>query len=125
MKATYIFILAVVIIFSSCCHELQCTDTGVQASIKLTSFTSAELDTVILSRFIKGSNFSSLVDQVILDSNTTTITHYTWDSLSYFYNGTQTLIPITHGYDFEIFVPATNTLAKIDNINEPQSHEEV
>jgi hypothetical protein len=108
-------------ILSSCCHILQCTnDTTILNHITFLNFTKSELDTVIVKRFVQQTNFASPMDIFILDSLNTSLVGS--DSTSYSVtNFGNYRFNITVGYDYEILIPATNTLAKINNLLEPQT----
>jgi hypothetical protein len=106
---------------SSCCHNIVCSNNNVSLNnIGLINFNEIESDTIILRRFAQGSNFQTLIDSVLLDSNNSRIDRTVADTVVYNYYLSNSFT-INSGYDYEIYVPATNTLAKVDNFFEPQS----
>ncbi len=111
-----------IIIFSSCCHELNCSTSSVQ-QFGLVSFTSSDLDTIIIKRFSQGSNFRTLIDSMVLLSTNS----------NPYVIGDTTLLSITNssafsvkpGYDFKVLIPSTNELLQINNIVEKQTEQKV
>ena len=91
------------------------------------NFTKSEIDTVIVRRFAQKTNFAAQIDSLILDSLNCQIIFYPYDSIPVysifgFVNNSFNIVP---GYDYEIFVPATNTLETINNILQPQTQQKV
>ena len=128
-----VLIISVAFIFStilsSCCHELQCANSfTLLNNFSLINFTKSELDTVVVRRFAQETNFTTPIDSFVLDSLNCQITlFYNNDSIPNctVYDFVGNPFNITVGYDYEIFIPTTNTLAKISNLLEPERSEKV
>ena len=78
------------------------------------SLTAAELDTIILRKFVKGSSFTQQIDSVLvidpyqLENDTATAGAFSGSDV------------LKSKYDYEIYVPAINRLTKITDMFEPQ-----
>jgi hypothetical protein len=114
------------IFLSSCCHDITCS-TAVIDEIGFISFTNSSVNNLVLRRFVKGTNFNVQKDSVIIDSFHTINRYQRGDTIivtpgNYYSSSPDTLYQynISAKYDFEIFVPSTNTLVKIDKITEKQ-----
>jgi hypothetical protein len=120
MKAIVPFLFIIVsICFSSCCRQIQCTNTGAYGiySIGMIGFDSTELDSVIVTKFVIGSGFTYNHGSFELDSSNCSIKY---GDTTYFNIGID-IFQLNPGYDYEIIIPATNTLVKIDNMIQPQT----
>jgi hypothetical protein len=115
-------LFAVVAIFSSCCHTIDCMPAYIN-SFTFVSYDSSAIAAAILRRFPKGSNFKTIQDSVLLENylndryqqgDTTIIQTYVDNNNP---NGHPPAVLYT-GYDYEVFVPSTNTLIKIDKLIE-------
>ena len=84
--------------------------------IGLINFMEAESDTIILRRFTKGTGFAALHDSMVITQSNANLQrqHDTVLVLSSF-DGNKM---ITSDYDFEIFLPATNSVYKLNAITE-------
>jgi hypothetical protein len=115
-------------ILSSCCHEVQCTNNDTLLNnITFFNFQKSDLDTVIVRRFTQNTNFAIPIDSFILDSLNSHLDYYPYDSTATYsiYDFVGNSFNIAVGYDYEIFIPVTNTLAQISNILEPQSETKI
>jgi len=110
------------IYFTSCCYEIQCTNSGVVVrSIAFPQFTTDQIASIVIRRFNQNSNFQKPIDSLLINSANSVINSAVSDTPVVQLNFQ--IKYITPGYDFEIFVPSTNTLAKITNILQPPSQE--
>lgn len=117
----YFSSLIFLVSLTSCCKQKDCL-TGHITEINLASYTSSDIDTIIIRRFSPASGFNNLIDTVMLNPLNS----------SAFPNGDTTRVYISDtsvamkaNYDYEIFIPATYTLAKISNIVAPQKQHQV
>jgi len=83
-------------------------------TVNTIGFTAAERDTIILRKFVKGSNFSQMIDTTLINvsynqSNDTATAGYFTDA------GT-----LKSNYDYQLFFPVIHKLVKITDLNEPQ-----
>jgi hypothetical protein len=117
----YIFAFIFIFFFSSCCKQKDCL-IGHINEISLASFTASDIDTIVVRRFTKASNFNNLLDTINL----------TYSNSNSYPNGDTTTIYVSDtslamkaNYDYEIYIPATNTVAGISNIIAPQTQHQV
>jgi len=117
----YVFGFIFITSLTSCCKQKDCL-TGHITEISLASYTASDIDTIIVRRFIKASNFNSLVDTITLS----------YSNSSSYPNGDTTAVHISDtslamkaNYDYEIYIPATNTVARVSNIIAPQKQHQV
>ena len=103
------------------CKEVPCGPAIPQ--LNFISFPDSETDTIFIRRFIKSSNFSTLLDTFFIDKHNSRylISNDTLDIGSSF-NGDNGLLS---KYDYEIFIPQTSQLFKISEINEENSSHRV
>jgi len=111
-KNTLLCILPIFLLVS--CDRPPCEKANYY--IALTSFTNAESDTIVIRRFTKASNFTSLKDTFLLS-----------ETSSHFQRNNDTLLvlqpieqnnSITSTYDYEVFLPGANKLFQISDIVE-------
>jgi len=107
------FVLSVAL-FS--CKDCPCIKA--QLKFDLIGFSDSEADTIILRRFDLNGNFNLLKDSFLLHNNrytrlndTLKLVAYTGDAL------------LESNYNYEIFFPATGSLYRIFEINEPISYQ--
>ena len=88
--------------------------------ISTVGLTAVEIDTMILRKFTKGSNFTSRIDTLSINpSNALFQFPYTTKDTS-FMGVLSPDILLKSKYDYEIFIPAVNKLVRITAISEPQ-----
>lgn len=88
--------------------------------IATVGLTAAEIDTIILRKFTRGSNFSSRIDTLSLNSSNAVFQFpYTTKDTS-FLGILNPDVLLKSKYDYEIFIPAVNKLVRITAISEPQ-----
>lgn len=110
-----LFAIPLIAIFSSC-HNCICAPSD---GLKLATITfdSTEIDTLIIRKFQKGSNFTSLIDSLQWDRTIVLFTKFN----DTFQMGTwRGDIQLKSQYDYQVYVPATNRTFKITEMNEPQ-----
>jgi len=112
MRQPFTFFIIISLIFFSCSYE--CSNATVNFS--LVSFQPGETDTIIVRKFIKMSNFISLLDTFSLNQFNSSF-NTTNDTLDIRYSfGTDN--GLLSKYDYEIYLPGINKLYKISEINE-------
>lgn len=117
----YVFGFIFTIILTSCCKQKDCL-TGHITEISLASYSPSDIDTIIVRRFIKASNFNTFVDTINLN----------YSNSGFYPNGDTTAVYISDtslamkaNYDYEIYIPATNTVTRVSNIIAPQKQHQV
>jgi hypothetical protein len=79
------------------------------------------VDTIITRKFLKGSNFSQLIDTLQWDRSRVDFRKYTDTFQMVSWSGDITL----HSqYDYQVFIPAGNRTFNVAEINEPQRMDE-
>ena len=116
---TVIFILTVSI--TSCCKTVDC-ERG-YLDIATINFTRQQSDTFIIRRYKVNTNFTELVDTLLLARNVNAyysdIGLDTSSVLMYDSNP----FKINTGFDYVLFFPATNTIRKISDIKETKNQQ--
>ena len=105
--------LTVILFLISCARQPCSMANSVPA---LVSFSEAETDTVVVRRFSKATNFTTLKDTFLLTSATANFQRMS-DTTLLLQNIDQYNI-ITSIYDYEIFIPKANRLFKISDVVE-------
>ncbi|HEU5051752.1 MAG TPA: hypothetical protein VFT78_01500 [Hanamia sp.] len=106
---------------SSCCKQKDCL-TGHITEIDLASYSASDIDTIVVRRFIKASDFQNLVDTVILNQINSRVYPNGDTTRVHLYD---TSVALKATYDYEIYIPATRTVAKVSNIVAPQMQHQV
>lgn len=90
-----------IILFSSCCHAERdvCVDKSAP-DISFTGFTTEELDTIIMTGYQPGSNFTVVTKAEIIDTTVTTRPPYP--------DTHETSLMPEEGYEWKIVIPAAN-----------------
>jgi len=117
----YFYGLVFLVSISSCCKQRDCL-TGHITEIDLASYTSSDIDTIIVRRFVRASNFHNLIDTIML--NQTNSNGYVNGDTTRVYIS-DTAVAMKANYDYEIYIPATNNVAKVSNIVAPQKQHQV
>ncbi len=112
MRQLFTFFIIISIAFFSCSYE--CSNATVNFS--LVSFQAAETETIIVRKFTKMSNFTSLLDTFSLNQLNSSYSN-TNDTLEV-RNSYGTDNGLLSKYDYEIYLPAINRLYKVSEINE-------
>src|SRR5665647_1163812 len=121
MKTKITILLAIIISLTSCCHKEDCL-TGNFDAIYFTSFVSSDIDSITIRRFSTTSNFNTPIDTIFLTaSNSVQFPH--GDTTKFYI--IDTAFKLSTGFNYEIFIPATNTLSKISNIVEIRSSQKI
>jgi hypothetical protein len=110
------FSLIVLLALFTSCHNCICAlSEGLR--LGLISFDSTEIDTMIIRKFDKGSNFSHLIDTSQWDRSK--VAFYSYNDtfqMGAFLGG----ILLQSKFDYQVFIPAVNRTINITEINEPQ-----
>ncbi len=85
--------------------------------LNFVSYTKAEINGFSISRYEKGSNFNNLISSASFDSSLVGLSQ-TGDTTRYAYFSDDVLLP--SGFDYKVFIPATNTTYNITDLKEPQ-----
>lgn len=113
MKTIYFLLLLPGLLFFSC-GEYQCTEA--QPSISFIGFQNNETDTVIVRRYLKSTNFTSLVDSSLVYATNSSYQRST-DTLEIFhFFGTDD--GFLSKYDYEVYLPKNLRLFRINDIAE-------
>jgi len=112
MRQLLTFLIIISGTFLSCSYEC----SNATANFSFVSFQPAETDTIIVRKFTKMSNFTSLLDTFSLNQSNSSYRN-TNDTLEVFHPfGTDN--GLLSKYDYEIFLPGANRLFKISEIIE-------
>lgn len=112
-------------LFFACTHKITCSDSNIYLAYK--AFSQQDLDTIIMRRYVKGSNFAQLKDTALFNTlNYQAITasdtiqfalpagmQVSQDSIN--------LTLLTPDYDYGIYIPALNRLIQISKIIEEKT----
>ncbi len=113
----FITLIIVLLIVSSCSREYQCEDTSITPVFL--KYQPADIDTLIIRKYILNSNFSNQTDSVIIrfgysgyyiTHNDTTIVQLFGERLK-----------IESGFDWQIYIPSKNKVINISEINSPKT----
>ncbi len=111
-------VLCVVIAgLTSCSRKCTCVVDPGGLEPSLVSFSVVEIDTFVLKKFAKGSNFTTFLDSTLIDTIHFMYTphHDTTDVFTGSSNAS-----LFSKYDYEFFFPSLGVLFKISDIDEPQ-----
>lgn len=119
----YFFIIIILVNFASCCRTEGC-ETG-YLDIATINFSTHQSDTFIVRRYKVNTNFTSLVDTLLLARNFNSF--YTDKGLDTSFVTIYESNPfrLTTGFDYLLFFPATNTLRKITDITETKNQQKI
>ena len=112
MKKFLLFCMCSYLILPSCnqtCHDAE-------SSISLIGFTSNETDTIIVRKFSKSTNFTTLLDTFLVTEANTSYNRIN-ETLHIFVS----FAPehgLASGYNYEIYIPENNKLYQISEIVE-------
>ena len=105
------------VLISSCKKDFPCLEP--HPILKFVAFTDAETDSIVLKKYVKSSNFSSLVDSTIIDQSNSTYEKSN-DTLHIFTaNGGD--YPLDIQFEYEVSLPAVSRVFKITGITEQQT----
>jgi len=105
-------LLSLFLIFTGCTTEYDCAESKILPAF--IGFAQTDLDTIFLRKFQRGDNYAHMVDQVVVTHNTRTTYSTSNDTTTIFF--TDGINGITAGYDWEIFLPITNTTVVVSDI---------
>lgn len=101
---------------SSCTSKCTC-EPALALRPSLVSFPVNDIDTFILLKFTKGSDFTKILDSALIDTNNSIYT--THNDTTDINTGIGNAV-LSSKYDYEIFFPSLHEFIKIANIVEPQ-----
>jgi hypothetical protein len=111
---TLLFYVTVLVSIQSCKYDCA-RSSGMR--INFISFTTQEVNPFTIRKYSKNSDFSNLIDSLIADQNTI---GYQWNNDTLKAVSLISTTKLLSDYDYQISIPATNSLYKITEINEPQ-----
>ena len=108
------------LLYLSSCGSYNCGEAeGIR--ISTIGLTRAEADSIVLRKFKKGSNFTKLVDTIVLSHNSTVFIQFPYATPDTSFMGIlDDRVLIRSNYDYEIYIPSIAKLTKITDIVEPQ-----
>ncbi len=119
MKLTHTIYLATVIsafVICGCGKKCACEAAG--GHIQTVKFTSSEIDTVVIRRFEKNSNYQVLHDTALLNSLNTFYVSRGTDTTELATSDSVGLI--STNWDYQVYIPATASTFNLSNISELQ-----
>ncbi len=116
---TYFMLVFSAAITFSACGSYNCGEAeGLR--ISTIGLTATDIDSIVLRKFTKGSNFSSRIDTLSINSSNALFQFpYTTKDTS-FMGILNPEVLLKSKYDYEICIPAVNKLVRISAISEPQ-----
>lgn len=112
MRQHLTFFMIISVTFLSCSYDC----SNATANFSLVSFQPGETDTIIVRKFTKMSNFTTLLDTFSLNQSNSSYRNNN-DTLEVIYSfGTDN--GLLSKYDYEIYLPGINRLYKISEISE-------
>jgi hypothetical protein len=109
----YSGLISALLILCSCTKEYDCVDRQILPAF--VGFAQADLDSIFLRKFQAGNNFQNLVEEYVVTGN---------NRAQYIISNDTTTIILTDGvndiragYDWQVFIPATNKTVRITEIN--------
>ncbi len=111
-KLTYSFLL--LLLLGSCTYPCAPSDG---LTVNFISYSEQEIGTYSVKKFVKGGNFSTFVDSMVIDS-----------TIGWYYRSNDTLhigsflssAKLAVNFDYKIYIPAVNRTYEITEIFEPQ-----
>jgi len=108
------------LIFCMCCYLIlpSCMQTCVDAesSITLSGFTNNETDTIIVRKFAKSANFTTMLDTFFVTEANTSYNRI--NNTLHLFVSFDPDHGLSSGYDYEIYIPENNKLYQISEIVE-------
>jgi hypothetical protein len=119
----FAFIYMVSVTPYSCCKTIDC-EPWFASEIKAVNFTRQELDFFYIKKFKKNSNFTQVIDSMMLGqpANITLVPEGT-DATKIVLYKFGLRFQIEAGYDYEFFFPNGNTLRRLTEITENKTSE--
>ncbi|MEO8821772.1 MAG: hypothetical protein ABI267_07765, partial [Ginsengibacter sp.] len=119
---TFVAVFIVAFLINACSYP--CGQAA--ANFALVNFTDAQTDSIILRRFIKPGNYSTLKDSFVISRSGNANFNRRHDTLLVLYslaNEGASFGSINSDYDYEIYLPAVNRLYKLSNVEQKIQHE--
>lgn len=111
---SYYFGLIFILVFASCKQEHDCID--MQIGTAFIGFKASDLDTIVLRKYEAGSNFTNLIDTLILVSGNNTIHIVNNDTTRVLVSEVNNSSGVKFGNDWQIYVPAQNRTIHVSQI---------
>ena len=108
--------LLIMISCISSCGKCPCVDSDIYPGF--IGFDPSDVDTVIISKYSKNNNFTTLIDTVFFDDKSSFEIQKTKDTISFPYRPGN--FSINKNYDWVLFLPSINRTFKISDIVSPQ-----
>ena len=118
-KVRYGVTICLVIVAGYACGYYNCNE-ALGLRISTIGLSASEIDTIILRKFVKGSNFTVLVDTLQLDTTNTRFQFPFSGADTSFMGLLKDETFLKSKYDYQVFIPAVNKLVRITEIYEPQ-----
>ena len=100
------------------CGRCSCTPSD-GLYFNLVSFTDQEADTIVVRRFVKGSNFTQLADTLLVDENNLRFSRSN-DTLSMASSGDGAAV-LHPSYDHEMYFPAVSKTTRVSDMSEERA----
>ncbi len=107
-----IFLITVVVLLNSCTKTINGVDISIYPVF--IGYNDNEIDTFIVRKYLAGSNFQNPVDTSTLTSTSENFYKFSNDSVIVAFSTVKG--SIRPGFDFQIFIPATNQVFSIAEI---------
>lgn len=105
------------------CRMIECKPYR-QFSFQIFGFSGQEANTINLRKYKKGTNFTELIETVIIRKGSNADHIYSEFTPGYISVALHSTIFIESSFDYEFYFPATNTLRRLSNITDIQSQME-
>ncbi len=112
----FIFLITVIILLGSCKKTISGADISI--SPVFIGYNDSEIDTFRVHKYSGGSNFLNLIDSSVLTSSSEN--YYKFANDSVIVNFRTTKVSIFPGFDYQVFIPATNQVFSISEIKNKQ-----
>ena len=109
----YILALSILSFCVGCDKTISCSDPEIEAVF--VSYALVDIDTFVLRRFKADNNFQELIDTINVINNVSASYITTNDTTCISYHNPSN--KIKPGFDWQIFIPATNRTISISSIN--------
>lgn len=111
-QLTYIVFL--LLLLGSCSYPCRKSDGFI---INFINYTEQEVSSYNIKRYSKGTNFSNLVDSLIIDASVIT---YRQNNDTLQWTSSSSVANLSPDFDYQVLIPATGSQYQITEIFEPQ-----
>lgn len=108
------FTVSLLLLLRSCTYPCGKSDGFV---INFISYTQLEVNSYTVKRYSKGTNFSNLIDSMIINSS---VISYRQNNDTLKWSSAQGNVKLTSDFDYRILIPATGNQYQITEVFEPQ-----